>query len=238
VNATQKDRRVGMAATGSVDTISGLDPSLANHAAFTHCGYDADHLYVIDAIDLFRPTTNQRLFAELERGTQKYRPGWWVIENNTLQSGYLTDDAFLQLQNRYGFNAIGHHTGENKQDEKLGIPAMMAAIVRKEILFPAISEEDTGFAILFDQLKGWRQDIPTKRFTQDAVMSLWFCYLLWRRLRDQVSMDLSMWKRPGMGVVTAYPYAQTHLEGADTVAPTKELMTYDQNWQRLAEKVG
>lgn len=234
--ATQKDRRVGQPAEGSVDTISGLDPSLQNHAFYIHCGYDADHLYVMDAIDLFRPTTNQRLFDELERGVTRYHPGWVVIENNTLQSGYLTDDVFIELQKLYGFNPVGHHTGENKQDEGLGVPAMMNAIVRREILFPMIGETDIGFARLFDQLQAWRQDVPSRRRVQDGVMALWFCYLLWRRLRDQVAMDLSMWKRPGMATVTAYPYARTHLEGAETAPPSRTPVTYEQNWQRLTEK--
>jgi hypothetical protein len=235
LNATDPTRSVGQPA--GVANMAGEDPSLANHAAFAYCGYDADHLYVLDMVDLFKPTTNQNLFAEIDRGTIKYRPEWWVIEDNTLQSGYLTDDAFINLQKKWGFNAIGHYTGGTKADDKLGVPAMMSAIVRGEIVFPMIGDDHVGFARLFDQLKAWRPDVPSKRLVQDEVMALWFCYLLWRKLREQVNIDVSVWKRSGMAKPTMYPYARTNVKGIEPNPPSRMPMTYEQNWQRLAEEV-
>jgi hypothetical protein len=235
LNATDPTRSVGQPA--GVANMAGEDPSLANHAAFAYCGYDADHLYVLDMVDLFKPTTNQNLFAEIDRGTIKYRPEWWVIEDNTLQSGYLTDDAFINLQKKWGFNAIGHYTGGTKADDKLGVPAMMSAIVRGEIVFPMIGDDHVGFARLFDQLKAWRPDVPSKRLVQDEVMALWFCYLLWRKLREQVNIDVSVWKRSGMAKPTMYPYARTNVEGIEPNPPSRMPMTYEQHWQHLTEEV-
>jgi hypothetical protein len=236
VNATELDRRVGQPALNSVANVASLDPSLHAHAAFTYCGYDADHLYVLDVVDLFRPTTNQNIFAEMLRGTLRFKPDWWVIENNTLQSGYLTDDAFLELKEKHGFRSQGHHTGENKRDEKLGIPTMMQAIVRKEILFPMIDEEHIGFARLFDQLKAWREDIPTKQLVQDEVMSLWFAYLKWRQLRGLVGQDLTAWKRDGLSEVTLYPHARTNLQGIDLQPASRAPLSYEQVWDQLTGK--
>lgn len=233
LNATDKDRLVGQRPPRSVSSIAGLDPSLAAHAAFTFCGYDADHLYVMDLTDLYKPATNQNLFAEILRGTTRYRPEWWVIENNTLQRGYLTDDAFLEIKKQFGFNAVGHHTGENKVDAQLGVPAMMAAIVRGEIRFPTIATESTAFVTLFDQLMAWRPDIPTRRLVQDQVMSLWFCYLLWRKLREQVDVPVNAWKRAGLNTVTKYPYARTNLAGLDTATTRAAARTYEQAWDEI-----
>lgn len=233
-NATDKDRLVGMAPSKSVGTMAGLDPSLMGYAAFTYCGYDAEHLYVMDLTNMYRPTTNQKLFGELKRGTLRYRPEWWVIENNTLQQGYLTDDAFLELKGELGFNAIGHHTGDNKRDQQLGIPAMLNAIVRGEIRFPVITASDAAFATLFDQLMSWREDVPTRRLIQDQVMSLWFCYLQWRKLRGLVGQDLSTWQRDGLSSVTLYPHARTNLQGQSTEETTRTPMTYEQVWDSLA----
>ena len=237
LNATELDRHVGAPSPNSVANIASLDPSLHAHAAFTYCGYDADHLYVMDVVDRYKLTTNQNLYAEMRRGTERYRPDWWVIENNTLQSAYLTDDAFLLLKQKYGFNAIGHHTGSQKTNQDLsllGVPSMMDAIVRKQILFPRITGEHEGFALLFDQLKAWRPDIPTRRLRQDLVMALWFAYLRWRMLRGLVGQDLSTWKRDGLESITLYPHARTNLQGIDVETTPKAPMSYEQHWDALA----
>jgi len=228
-------RMVGWSPKGAVGTIAGLDPSLANHAAYTYCAYNAEYLFVVDLVDLFKPTVNRKIYEEIERGTKRYHPDYWVIENNTLQSGYLSDDAFLEIKARHGFRAVGHHTGDNKKNSELGIPAMMDAIVRGEIRFPVLSQADTAFVTLYEQLKAWREDIPTKRLVQDQVMSLWFCYLRWRQLRQLVDRDLTHWKRPGLERVTIYPHAQQNVQGLESVTKPAPVRTYEQEW---AEHVG
>ena len=235
LSATDRTRVVGEYVAASVGTIVGLDPALQGHAAFTVCGYNADFMYVTDLVDLFRPTTNQRVFTEIGRLSAKYRPEFWVIENNNIQSGYLVDDAFLAMQEQYGFQAVSHHTGVDKtdRDSQLAVPAMMNAIVRGEIRFPTISENDTAFATLFDQLKSWRPDIPTRRLLQDQVVSLWFCYRLWRNLRESVNQTADSWKRSGLESVTMYPWAQSNIQGPNEQVHERMSMTYAQNWNRL-----
>ncbi len=233
-NATDHNRLVGEAPRDAVANIASLDPSLAAYAAYTNCAYNADFLYVVDVKNFYKPTTNQAIFAEIEARTIRYRPDYWVIENNTLQRGYLTDDAFLAIQERHGFNAVPHHTGDNKRDSQLGVPAMMNAIVRGEIRFPRITENDSDFAVLFDQLMSWRPDIPTRRLVQDMVMSLWFSYLLWRDLREQIDTNLSLWKRDGLTSITMYSHAKTNITMPETSQQKRVAMTYEQSWQQLA----
>ncbi len=235
INATDANRAPGQPAANSVAIIAGLDPSLANHAAFVACGYDAEHLYVLDVRDVLRPGTNQNLHAEIRRWTERFRPDTWVIENNTLQRGYLTDDAFLALRDQYGFQAVGHHSGGNKIDAQLGVPAMMDAIVNGQIRFPSIRVEHEAFAMLYDQLMSWRQDIPTRRLTQDLVMALWFCYLRWRNLRQLVDADPSGWRRSGIDEITYYPYARTNISVDAPHERQRVPMSYDQQWDALRE---
>ncbi len=237
--ATDQDRHVGAPVANSVATIASLDPSLSAHAAFTFCGYDSEHLYVMDVWDRLRLNTNQNLHAEIRAGTRRYRPEWWVIENNTLQKGYLTDDAFLALRDEFGFQAVGHHTGATKTSQdlaQLGVPAMIDAIVRGEIRFPRVTENDTDLAMLFDQLLAWRPDIPTRRLTQDLVMALWFAYLRWRHLRQIVDVDLTGWRRDGLSSITAYPYARTNVDVAAYAPPLRAPVTYEQQWSELARQ--
>jgi hypothetical protein len=233
--ATDAGRLPGHPFVNAAGRIATLDPALAGHAAFTIYDYTADHLAVIDVVDLFQPTTNQRLFGEIERLTQRYKPEWWVIEENALQQGYIVDDVFVEMRNRYGFNAIPHHTGEGnrKADPILGVPSMLAAIVRGEIRFPRIGPNDTAFATLFDQLMAWRPDIPTRRLLQDQVMSMWFGYRLWRKLREQVQLDLSTWRRPGLREVTLYPDAGVNIDGGAFEVTQRAAMTYEQTWEHL-----
>lgn len=232
-------RYIGNHPAGSVGTIASMDPSLHKHAALGVDGYDAEFMYVITTVDLFKATTNQRIFAEMRALTKKFLPTWWVIENNTLQSGYLTDDPFLDLIAEFGFSAVGHHTGDKKTNEFLGVPAMMAAICRGEIRFPMIQDPDSkegrDLAKMFQQLKDWRQDIPTKRLEQDQVMRLWFAYLLWKKLREQVEVDTSQWKRDGLTQVSGYPYAKTNVMPSKVGTAVKEHKTYDQAWAELTE---
>ena len=235
VNASSRDRHVGQLPDRAVGKISGLDPSLQRHAAFTHCAYSAEKLYVMDVVDLFRPITNQNLFAEVERGTIRYRPDYWVIENNTLQSGYLTDDAFLKIKAEFGFEAIGHHTGAQKVDFQLGVPQLMSAIVRGEVEFPIVGENDTSFAALFDQLTSWRPDVPTGRLVQDQVMSLWFCYIIWRRLRERVNLESHSYRRQGLNSVTMYAGAKVHFSSPAADRPSIS-QSYEQMWDTLTQK--
>ncbi len=233
--ATDLDRKVGAAADRAVGVMCSLDPSLHNHAFLIAAGYDASHLYVYDALDRYKLTTNQRLFAEVRDLTRRYLPNTWVIENNTLQSGYLTDDAFIELREAYNFRAVGHHTGGNKKDLQLGVPAMMEAIRRGEIRFPRITEEHEGFTRLFDQLMSWRPDKPTKMIVQDGVVTLWFAYLLWKKLRGALISEATPIRRQGLDRVTLYPYARTNVTMPTKSANEHPTETYEQYWDRTRE---
>ena len=111
----------------------------------------------------------------------------------------------------------------------------MTAIRAGVVRFPLVGEGSIAWHDLFEQLLAWRPDVPVRFLTQDLVMSLWFCYLRWRQLRDLVDADLSPWKRRGSPSITLYAGAHTNVtvEGADR---PKAPVTYEQVWSELANR--
>jgi hypothetical protein len=235
LRATDSARAIGE--THGLEAICSLDPALARHAAFMACEFDANALYVIEPVDMYQPRRNEVLLAEVDRLTGRYHPTTWVIENNTLQSGFLVDDRFLEIQATRGFRSIGQHTGSAKTDPMYGIPAMMNAIIRREIRFPGRgSGTNPALILLFDQLIKWRPDVLTKYLPQDMVMALFFAWKIWRELRERSGVDLSAWTR---GALTGAPsgwQGASHLrtENGTLVSPERPRpRTYEEVWSQL-----
>ena len=114
-----------------------------------------------------------------------------VIEDKAFQKGLLEDEGLLALRKRFRFSVYGHQTGENKYDPDLGIPQMPRAMDRGEILLPDAPDEMTHAArLLLDrELKKWRPYKRGNRLTQDLVITLWFAWMTWRRIRHLLGTD-------------------------------------------------
>lgn len=108
-----------------------------------------------------------------------------VIEDKAFQKGLLDDPGLLALRKQFGFSVYGHQTGLNKYDPDLGIPQMPRAIDRGEILLPDSPDPETTEArkLLDRELKKWRPYKRGNRLTQDLVITLWFGWMTWRRVR-------------------------------------------------------
>lgn len=235
LRATDSNRSIGE--THGLEALCSLDPALANHAAFMACEFDASVLYVIEPVDMYQPRRNEVLLAEVDRLSGRYHPTTWVVEDNTLQSGFRIDDRFLEIQAQRGFRSIGMHTGAEKTDPMYGIPAMMNAIVRREIRFPGRgSGSNPALVLLFDQLIKWRPDIKTRFLPQDMVMALFFCWKTWRELRERAGVDLSAWTRGGLNGAPSGWQGASHLrtESGTLVAPERPRpRTYEEVWAQL-----
>jgi hypothetical protein len=232
--ATDADRPVG-AAKGS-GVICSLDPALQGHAAYVVCSYDAEHLYVTDVIDQYRPAKFQKIFETIEVLTVRYKPTYWIIEENTMQSGFARDDFFLALRDRHGFFVSPHHTGAQKRDDMIGVPTLMGAISRGEVRFPRITDADAAFHEMYEQLIRWRPDIATRLLKQDLVMALWFAYVKWRALRETLEAAADGWHRPGLADPTLYPYAKANLTLPAQREREKTAVTYAQQWDALSQR--
>ncbi len=61
-----------------------------------------------------------------------------------------------------------------------------------------------------EELGNWRPDIKTRNLRQDLVMSMWFCWLEWQRVRNQIGADAHQWDRGGLPwVPTANPFRRS-----------------------------
>lgn len=112
-----------------------------------------------------------------------------VIEDKAFQKGLLDDEGLKSLKERHRFSVHGHQTGLNKYDPDLGIPQMPRALDRLEIILPGA--EDLGTIaqrkLLDKQLIDWRPYKRGNRLTQDLVITLWFAWMTWRRVRRLLS---------------------------------------------------
>ena len=179
--------------------LAGLDPALGGIAAFTVCGYDARTLWLLDIEAWPGLGRVEQIFDILERLTERHHPDSWIIETESLQKGYINDDRLLALAARQGFVPIPHLTHGKKFDAIIGVASMAGAFSRGEIRFPYGDEYSRRQSdALLAELRAWRPDIPPKLLKQDRIMSLWFCYVRWLAVRENLYSTASMWQRRGI----------------------------------------
>lgn len=131
-----------------------------------------------------------------------------VLEDKAFQKGLLDDQGLVSLRERFKFRSHGHQTGANKYDPDLGIPQMARSFERSELILPGAEDSETAAAraLLDDHMIKWRPYKRGNRLTQDLVITLWFCWMTWRRLHDNLGahgMDTSGWEVAGL------PYTPT-----------------------------
>jgi hypothetical protein len=131
-----------------------------------------------------------------------------VLEDKAFQKGLLDDEGLIALRERYNFTTHGHQTGTNKYDPDLGIPQMARSFERGEILLPGAPDDPTGEMrrILDEHMLKWRPYKRGNRLTQDLVITLWFAWMTWRRVRHlmaDASVEHAGWKTAGL------PYTPT-----------------------------
>ena len=204
--AFDNDRGCGGRQRGhkGVGRMSGLDPALGGYAGYVSCSYDSNFLYVEGIRNEPGLQRYEEIFAILEQETIEHLPECWIIERNGMQKGLPRDDNLIALRDRYGFYIHEHFTGDNKIDDKIGIPSMAGAMNRGEIRFPGTPEARQLMQPLIDELLDWRWDVPAKLLRQDLVLALWFVYLRWQTVRATLEQDLSCFDRSGSPSYTSY----------------------------------
>ena len=133
-----------------------------------------------------------------------------VVEDNAFQKGFVQLEGFLDMRSRYGFNIRGHNTqATNKYDENLGVAAMATSMRQGQIQIPWADEGTTRAEMgeLVGDLERWRPRQKGSRghLRQDALMALWFVWLMWRQRRtagfseqrESINMGGLRWERMG-----------------------------------------
>ena len=171
--------------------IAALDPALAGHSVFRVAGYDYDRLYLLDGRNEEGLARYEDMWDIIESLTIKWKPQTWIIEGNAIQGGIAKSDRMVQMSEKYGFAIMSHQTGRNKMDDVIGVASMAGTFLRGELSIPyGDSETQANFALLLDELKAWRPDVPTKLLRQDEVMCLWFLHLQWQRMRSNLASQI------------------------------------------------
>lgn len=172
----------------------GLDPGYGRNA-FVVTGMAETHLDVVDARADEDLRNSSNIFQLLEdllytHHDENHHPVTHVIiEDKAFQKGLVEDEDLLALQARFAFDISGHDTGSNKRDPRIGVPGMARSFRRQEIDIPWGDDVSRNqMAGLVKELVAWRPSKGTQ-LTQDMVMALWFCWLVWRDVRETLTAN-------------------------------------------------
>lgn len=182
----------------TVELCVGLDPGFGVNAV-TVAAFCPNRMVVLDGRTDTTLRNNQEIIGVVEemfhrhphRGAQRLL----MIEDKAFQKGLMRDESLVRLRDRMGVLCFPHNTGSEKNDENVGVPSMAAGFLRGEIVLPGANDPDTQRFrdALNAELLRWRPRRPGTKLKQDMVMSLWFCWLLWRRRREYVTEGPSGW---------------------------------------------
>lgn len=174
-----------------------LDPAIGGHNAFSIQGWAPGRLVVLDTKGDWGLTSYDQIWQIMGDllALWSYRPRadgrrleftTFVVEDKAFQRGLLRDQGLLDLQKAYGFSIVPHQTGDDKNDDVVGVTGMVTSARRGEIVLPAATDEITRARIgpLREELVRWRPRIRGTRLKQDKVVTLWFGWLTWRKRRD------------------------------------------------------
>jgi hypothetical protein len=179
--------------------IAGVDPALGGVAAFVVCGYDSLQLHVLDVLGTPGYSRVEQIFEQMEQWTKRYHPESWSMETESMQTGYINDDRLLAMAQTYNFSPIPHLTRGRKFDAIIGVASMAGAFGRGEIRLPygdEYSRQETDK--LLQELRTWRPDVPPRMLKQDRIMALWFNYVRWLQIKDNLMATQGWWKRSGL----------------------------------------
>lgn len=165
--------------------LGGLDPAAVGHTGAICYGVDVANgkRWVIDASNVasMKPEEMKALILDW---ASRYKLSEWRIERNAFQ-GFLTQDSELrQRLAAMGCTLVEHTTGQNKNDEILGVANMESLFRNDLITLPRPITESVR--ALIDQLGYWDPSLA-KRVKTDLVMALWFCELRAQELVRTVS---------------------------------------------------
>lgn len=181
--------------------IMSLDPALGGGNALTVWDCDAERMWLLDSSRRFGLAQTEQILTEIAIFAGLYRPRVLVVEAVAFQKGLANDERLRLIAAQFGFRIVPHTTGLNKLDELIGVASMDTAFHVGSFDFPyATVEAKAKVDLLVGELNVWRADVPTRKLRQDLVMSMWFAWLEWMRIRSSLvpREGDSPWKRRTM----------------------------------------
>ncbi len=178
-NYTVNSFRTAHEQTGEEQELLGrivsIDPALTGGNATIAMGWSMTDLWIYDLDIKF--DTHKMSYAEnmIEWFILTYEADVLVVEDKAYQKALLTSERIEQICSTYGVKIVKHTTGAEKHDKVFGVAKMETPMAFGRIHIPWGDEYSMSrMRPLRDQLRVWRDDLPTKAITQDAIMALWF----------------------------------------------------------------
>lgn len=169
-------------------TIAALDPALAGHSVFRVASLTYDKLFLLDGRNEEGLARFEDMWEIINDLSAMWHPSLWIIEGNAIQGGIARSDRIEEVARQHGFHIVSHQTGRNKFDDVIGVTSMSQSFATNSISIPWKDDvSQRAFALLPEELRRWRPDVPTKLLRQDEVMCLWFLHLHWQQLRHSLA---------------------------------------------------
>jgi hypothetical protein len=122
-----------------------------------------------------------------------------VVEAVSFQKALARDERLERMRTECGFTIVEHQTNINKSDETFGVARMASSYIDQTIQIPWAGEaEREMFQPFIDEHTQWRASIPTRLRVQDYVMSAWFPWMQWQRLRESERQQTLVIKGEGL----------------------------------------
>lgn len=160
--------------------VTGCDFSIsssvgADYTVFITCGVDEDErLWLMNFVRFKGKTFNDQI-AVLKSIHSNFRPDVMMLESNVFQQ------IFLQETERQGLPVVGHNTGTEKYDFKMGLPGLALAFERGLIKIPRGNQEAIDicdmFSLELSSVTWTDKGLEGVGEHDDIAMALWQTYL-------------------------------------------------------------
>lgn len=166
------------------DVWCGIDPALDNWMGLTTAAVTPKQMRLMASEHYFALSTGEAILSRIHIMWMKTKFTKLVVEAVSFQKALARDERLEQMRRDCGFTIVEHTTSSNKMDTTFGVARMASSFIDDTIWIPAADQEsDDAFKALIAELVAWRATIPTRLRIQDLVMSLWFIWVQWQKLR-------------------------------------------------------
>jgi hypothetical protein len=182
------DIKVGQMAEVAEDVWASIDPAIDKFTALTAAGVTPERLRLMLSEHYWELATGEAILSRIHTLWIRTHFSKLIVEAVSFQKALARDERLERMRRECGFSIVEHTTSSNKLDTTFGVARMASSFIDQTIWIPAAdADSEKAFQDLIAELVQWRATIPTRLRTQDLVMSLWFLWVQWQKLRKDHS---------------------------------------------------
>lgn len=164
----------------------GIDPAIDGYTAITTAAISIPRMRLMTTEHRFQLATGEAIMALIKETHTKTKFTTLIVEAVSFQKALARDERLEKMRRELGFTIIEHITAGNKADTTFGVARMASSYIDQTIEIPwAGEEEQRMFQPFVDEHVQWRATIPTRLRVQDYVMSEWFIWMRWQKMREK-----------------------------------------------------